>query len=123
MQPTRPRLAVMRWIPVMCNYQGYEFGAGRYPDSYCVDGTLHDADSDYLNDEGRPCPICRRDDAIQWWYAHNENSTSGDVENPDWDAINTQHMANAISLVDDIRKNRGIADPALTAKPGAEGEK
>lgn len=28
----------------MCNYQGYEFGAGRYPDSVCMDGRLLDAD-------------------------------------------------------------------------------
>ena len=27
----------------MCDYQGYEFGAGTYPDSVCIDGRLHDA--------------------------------------------------------------------------------
>lgn len=101
----------------MCNYQGYEFGAGRYPDSYCVDGKLHDADIDYLNDENVPCPICRREDAIQWWYSRNENSIQGHSDDPDWDAINAEHMKNAISLVDDIRKNRGITDPNATEAP------
>lgn len=46
----------------MCDYTGYEFGAG-YPDSVCIDGMLWDADSgDY--EEGltvggdRFCPKC-----------------------------------------------------------------
>jgi len=48
----------------MCNYQGYEFGAGSYPDSVCIDGKLYDADD--CDDEGNlyepgediPCPMC-----------------------------------------------------------------
>jgi hypothetical protein len=93
-------------VVTVCNYQGYEFGAGRYPDSYCVDGTLHDADSYYLNDENRPCPICRRADAIQWWADYN----SGEV-------TEAEDLANATSLVDDIRLNRGITDPNATEAP------
>lgn len=27
----------------MCDYRGYEFGAGRYPDSICIEGRLFDA--------------------------------------------------------------------------------
>jgi len=29
----------------MCDYQGYEFGAGHYPDSVCIEGRLFDADA------------------------------------------------------------------------------
>ena len=92
----------------MCEYHGYEFGAGRYPDSYCIDGKLHDADSDYHNDEDVPCPMCDRDAAIQWWFRRWEGvSEVGDERS--WDEINAEHLANATSLVDDIRKNRGLA--------------
>jgi len=101
----------------MCNYQGYEFGAGRYPDSVCFDGSLHDADNCdgdgnvYLNDEDVPCPICRPKDAIDWWYSQWEGSTHGDDEDPDWNAVNTKHRERAISLVTDIRRNRGFETP------------
>ena len=91
----------------MCDYQGYEFGAGRYPDSYCIDGKLNDADSDYLNDEDVPCPMCDRDAAIQWWFRRWEGMSEVDDERS-WDEINAEHLANATSLVDDIRKNRGL---------------
>lgn len=97
-----------------CGYQGYEFGAGTYPDSVCIDGRLHDADhcdndgNLYANDEDVPCPMCRREDAIEWWYSRRENmSEVGDERS--WDVINAEHRANAISLVDDIRANRGVA--------------
>lgn len=93
-----------------CGYQGYEFGAGTYPDSYCLDGFLHDADSDYLNDEQVPCPMCDREAAIQWWYARWENMTEVGDER-DWDTINAEHLSRATSLVDDIRLNRGIPLP------------
>jgi hypothetical protein len=95
----------------MCDYQGYEFGAGRYPDSYCIDGTLHDADSDYMNDEDVPCPICNRDGAITWWYSRWKGMSEVDDERS-VDVINDEHRASAISLVDDIRKNRGITEPS-----------
>jgi hypothetical protein len=72
----------------MCSYQGYEFGAGTYPDSACNDGKLWDADSDGMPDEDIPCPICRRDDAIEWW---SDGSMS---------------IEDATNLVDDIRSRR-----------------
>lgn len=100
----------------MCKYQGYEFGAGRYPDSYCVDGVLHDADSDYLNEENIPCPICNRQGAIEWWYHGWEGSCEPDDDRPD-EVINAEHMERAIGLVDYIRKNRGITDPNVTVHP------
>jgi hypothetical protein len=34
----------------VCDYQGYEFGAGFYPDSICIDGQLFDADN--CDDQG-----------------------------------------------------------------------
>lgn len=95
----------------MCNYLGYEFGAGRYPDSYCIDGFLHDADSDYLNDEAVPCPMCDREAAIQWWFNRWKDMSEVSDERG-WDEINAEHLASATSLVDDIRKNRGIPLPA-----------
>lgn len=91
----------------MCDYQGYEFGAGRYPDSYCVDGSLHDADSEYLTDEHVPCPICHRDEAIQWWFGRWKDMSEVD-DDRDWETINAEHLDRATSLVDDIRKNRGL---------------
>ena len=54
----------------MCNYQGYEFGAGRYPDSVCIDGRLFDADNCdskgnlYEPMEEIPCPMCNEAGAI-----------------------------------------------------------
>ena len=57
----------------MCNYQGYEFGAGRYPDSVCIDGRLFDADNCdekgnlYEPTEDIPCPICDEKGAIEYW--------------------------------------------------------
>lgn len=83
----------------MCDYLGYEFGAGRYPDSYCVDGSLHDAESDYLSDEDIPCPICRPRDAVAWWACRNRCSGADDA----------QALTGARSLVRDIRQNRGLA--------------
>lgn len=100
----------------MCNYQGYEFGAGRYPDSYCIDGMLHDADSDYLNDEDVPCPVCNREAAIAWWFGRWEGMCDIGDDRSD-EEVNAEHMQNAISLVDDIRRNRCITDPNQTEIP------
>ena len=97
----------------MCDYQGYEFGAGTYPDSICIDGRLHDADNSpgpgevYLMEEDIPCPICRREDAIKWWFEQWENVSLPNDER-DWEMINAEHLARATNLVDDIRRNRGI---------------
>ncbi len=98
----------------MCDYQGYEFGAGRYPDSLCIDGRLFDADncddggSLYEPMEYIPCPICHRGDAIEYWT--ERNSFFADEEMSD-DEVDKLARENAISLVDDIRKNRGIEPP------------
>lgn len=102
----------------MCNYQGYEFGAGRYPDSYCIDGLLHDADSDYLNDESIPCPMCSRDGAISWW---TERFSCFVEDDETQDETDRRALEAAISLVDDIRKNRGIAPPIPTNRNLTEG--
>ena len=42
-----------------CQFDGPWFGAG-YPDAYCIDGYLHDADGDgYIEDDvSEPCPRC-----------------------------------------------------------------
>ena len=62
---------------VGCGYQGYEFGASRYPDSICVDGFLWDADncdskgSLYKPTEEIPCPMCNERGAIQYWAERN----------------------------------------------------
>jgi hypothetical protein len=87
----------------MCDYQGYEFGAGLYPDSVCIDGKLYDAD--HCDNNGNlyetecdiPCPICRKDDAIQYWYDVN-------FEGDNYE----EALRCAKSLVSDIRKNRGF---------------
>lgn len=95
----------------MCNYQGYEFGAGTYPDSICIDGRLHDADhcdnegNVYLNDEDVPCPLCRPQDAIAWWTERNNFSV--DEALTDEENLAAARAA-AISLVNDIRANRGV---------------
>lgn len=82
--------------PVGCGYQGYEFGAGRYPDSLCSGGFLLDMDACdgnglvYEPSEEIPCPMCNREGAIQY---HANFRFDGDKEA-------------AARLVDDIRKNR-----------------
>lgn len=87
-----------------CNYQGYEFGAGRYPDSVCIDGRLYDADA--CDDDGNlyepvediPCPMCHPRKAIQYWTDQNRYS-----------GLSARRAADAAkSLVADIRKNRGV---------------
>src|SRR5882724_7925215 len=64
----------MEQISDGCGYQGYEFGA-RYPDSYCVGGSLWDADDCDSTDEGMmmyepmqhiPCPMCHPIEYILW---------------------------------------------------------
>ena len=77
-----------------CGYQGYEYGAGRYPDSICVDGFLFDADhcdehgNLYEPDEDMPCPICDKKAAIRFWRERGNK--------------------HAKQLVEDIRRNRGL---------------
>jgi hypothetical protein len=87
-----------------CGYQGYEFGAGSYPDSICVDGRLFDADDCdnsgglYEPDEDVPCPICRRADAIEYWRQRNRLCGVRD----------RIARKSAVALVSDIRRNRGL---------------
>lgn len=86
-----------------CGYQGYEFGAGTYPDSLCVEGRLFDADD--CDDQGRlyepiediPCPVCAPADAIDYWTKRNQLSG----------APRRTARAAAKSLVADILENRG----------------
>lgn len=88
----------------MCNYQGYEFGAGSYPDSVCIDGKLYDADA--CDDEGNlyepgediPCPMCNPNGAVKYWSARNRCGGSS----------RSTASRNARSLVADIRANRGV---------------
>lgn len=85
-----------------CNYQGYEFGAGSYPDSVCIDGRLWDADD--CDEKGNlyepvdfiPCPMCDRKAAIKYW---TERQSLGGVSK-------REATRAATSLVDDIRRNR-----------------
>ncbi len=85
-------------------YQGYEFGAGTYPDSVCVAGRLFDAD--HCDDSGNlfepteyiPCPLCQRVAAVKYWTERNRLSGT-----PLRDATKA-----ARSLVRDIRQNRGL---------------
>lgn len=87
-----------------CDYQGYEFGAGSYPDSICIDGKLYDADdcddSDlsllYEPMEDIPCPMCREEDAIEYWADRFGRSDDDEAK----------ALVGAKSLVADIRKNR-----------------
>ncbi len=107
----------------MCDYQGYEFGAGSYPDSVCIDGRLFDAD--YCDGEGNlydtgedvPCPMCRPTDAVAHWA--EQNRLSGDVDDD-------EALRMATSLVSDIRGNRGVFDdfepPAQTCNDRPLGE-
>lgn len=90
----------------MCDYQGYEFGAGNYPDSVCIDGRLYDADD--CDDKGNlyepaeniPCPICDPGGAIAYWTDRNSYGA---------DPKEDKHAQEcAVSLVNDIRKNRGV---------------
>lgn len=99
----------------MCDYHGYEFGAGTYPDSVCIDGRLHDADDCdgqghvRLKNEDIPCPVCRPKDAIAWWA--DRNALFVDDDEAEQEGARRAHDC-AVSLVNDIRKNRGLAAAA-----------
>ena len=95
----------------MCDYQGYEFGAS-YPDSVCIDGKLFDADNCdndgnlYDTGEDIPCPMCDEAGAIEYW---TERNRMGD---------GSRKAANkaALSLVADIRSNRGVPSNRLNSQ-------
>lgn len=101
----------------MCNYQGYEFGAGTYPDSVCIDGSLHDADNSpgpgqvYLLEEDIPCPMCRPADAVDYWANQNAMFWDDDEDENDEEGHNARARDCAFSLVTDIRRNRGVVEP------------
>lgn len=61
------------------------------------------------NKEDIPCPICRPADAIKWWTEQNALFVQEDETE---EAANARACANAISLVNDIRANRGFAAAA-----------
>lgn len=112
-----------------CDYQGYEFGGG-YLDSVCINGCLHDADNCdgerlvYLNDDDIPCPMCRPLDSIEWWYEQNVFSWDDDEDMEDEEGHNKRARDAAVSLVTDIRKNRGaetdLAELAAPPRPTQE---
>lgn len=85
-----------------CGYQGYEFGAGSYPDSICFGGRLWDADNCdgngnyYEPTDEIPCPICHPIKAIRYW--EDRFSLGGESRE--------RATKSARSLVQDIRNNR-----------------
>lgn len=100
-------------LPAGCGYQGYEFGAGRYPDSQCFGGRLYDMDNcdndgniyDPLDDI--PCPMCRPKTAIA--YYKRRNLLSMPYRNAHGEPRGYSKRRSAICarhLVNDIRKNR-----------------
>lgn len=96
-------MSEMAQLPQGCGYQGYEFGAP-YPDSMCCGGKLYDCDacdSDgnlYEPTEEIPCPVCHPRKAIAYWT--DRNRLSGCSE--------SRAKPSARSLVNDIRRNRGV---------------
>lgn len=88
----------------MCNYQGYEFGAG-YLDSICIDGRLYDADDCdrvdgelvFFEKDYQACPQCRQLEAM-------DNYADSNLDDCDchWPRYYAWH------LVMDIRRNRGL---------------
>lgn len=43
----------------------YAFGAS-YPDGSCHEGRLTDDDSDYISEDGAPCPLCNAEEYGRW---------------------------------------------------------
>ena len=107
----------------MCDYQGYEFGAGSYQDSVCIDGRLLDADNCdgdgnlYDNEEDIPCPMCRPTESVS--YRAEQHLMFGDVDHD-------EALAMATSRVIGIRANRGVFDdfepPAATCNDLTHGD-
>lgn len=100
-------------LPSGCGYQGYEFGAGRYPDSECFGGKLWDMD--HCDENGNlydpmddiPCPMCREKDAVAYYKQQNllvMPSRNSRGEPKGYSKRNAARMAR--HLVADIRKNR-----------------
>jgi hypothetical protein len=110
-------MSKLKMLPAGCGYQGYEFGAGAYPDSQCFGGRLYDMDNCdgpdaiYEPAEYIPCPMCQRENAITYWTQHNVSSGM-----PRGTA-----RKSARSLVDDIRKNRQNWHLRFTRRPPLPG--
>jgi hypothetical protein len=105
----------MKRLPAGCGYQGYEFGAA-YPDSICFGGRLYDAD--YCDSSGNyyepteyiPCPMCREKEAIEYWT--EQNMLNGG-------RTKREAKKAAVSLVEDIRRNRKNGTEPWKSKPVA----
>jgi|HubBroStandDraft_2_1064218.scaffolds.fasta_scaffold798620_2 hypothetical protein len=88
----------MKQLPEGCGYQGYEFGAS-YPDSICFGGRLYDADdcdgdgNYYEPAEIIPCPMCHPKKATDYWEGQMQGTKK-------------ERRVSAVSLVQDIRRNR-----------------
>lgn len=100
-------------LPDGCGYQGYEFGAGRYPDSQCFGGRLYDMDNCdgqgmiYEPGEYFPCPMCDPKGAIHWhkqdFLTQTRRNKRGDLSM----RFSKRDAARAARcLVRDIRRNR-----------------
>ncbi len=121
-----PDFAEENMLPEGCGYQGYEFGAGSYPDSICFGGRLYDADN-YDNGMYRdpmefiPCPMCRPKDAIADYKRQNliecYTTRAGRIRRH-----SKRHASRlARSLVRDIRRNRKDGTEPWKAKAAMEG--
>src|ERR1039457_1601605 len=58
----------MKRLQKGCGYRGFEFGAKSYPDSLCCGGRLYDTDDLEEPMEEIPCPKCRENGAIEYWF-------------------------------------------------------
>ena len=99
-------------LPPSCGYQGYEFGAGRYPDSQCFGGRLYDMDNcdgggmiyepgGYLS-----CPMCHPKDAIAEYKQQNLDAIFVTGKGVARQHSKRRAARMARSLVRDIRRNR-----------------
>jgi hypothetical protein len=99
--------------PAGCGYQGYEFGAGRYPDSMCSGGWLLDCDASdapgMINEpsEWIPCPMCNPQAYVAHYKQICMNATtdtnSGGIKN----TLSKRDAAKqARRLLQTIRRNR-----------------
>lgn len=67
----------------MCQFDGPWFGAG-YPDAFCVDGYLHDADADGYDpqDLSHPCPRCNTSEFLAGAKEHCDGTEYQSVWTP-----------------------------------------
>lgn len=100
-------------LPSGCGYQGYEFGAGRYPDSECFGGRLYDMDNCdgdgnlYEPMDDIPCPMCRPKAAIAYYKSQNLLEMPLRNNRGEPRGLSKRDAARqARHLVNDIRKNR-----------------